>query len=165
MSVTLHTTLGDLKLEIYCDQVPLTAYNFLALCASGYYDGTEFHRNIPGFMIQGGDPTGKGKGGQSIYGDLFNDEFSDSLRHSDRGIVSMANRGPNTNGSQFFITYKSADHLDAKNTVFGRVIYGSDDTLAKMEKIPVAQNHRPLQSIRINSVTIHANPIADADST
>lgn len=77
----------------------------------------------------------------------------------------MANRGPNTNGSQFFITYKQADHLDAKNTVFGRVIYGLDDTLAKMEKIPVGPNNRPLQSIRINSVTIHSNPIAEADSS
>ncbi len=95
--------------------------NFLALCASSYYDSTTFHRNIAGFMIQGGDPTGKGKGGESIYGGNFEDEIRPTLRHNMRGIVSMANRGPGTNGSQFFITYAAAPHLDGKNTVFGKV--------------------------------------------
>jgi peptidyl-prolyl cis-trans isomerase-like 3 len=117
-SVTLHTTLGDLKLEIYCEEVPRTATNFLALCASGYYDKTIFHRNIKGFMIQGGDPTGTGKGGKSIYNTpngKFQDELVDSLKHSRRGIVSMANSGPNSNGSQFFITYKAHTHLNGKN--------------------------------------------------
>lgn len=95
--------------------------NFLALCASSYYDSTTFHRNIAGFMLQGGDPTGKGKGGQSIWGADFEDEIRPGLRHSARGTVSMANRGPGTNGSQFFITYAAAPHLDGKNTVFGKV--------------------------------------------
>lgn len=116
-SLTLHTTLGDLKLEIYCDEVPRTATNFLALCASGYYDKTVFHRNIKGFMIQGGDPTGTGKGGKSIYNTpngKFQDEIVESLKHSRRGIVSMANSGPNSNGSQFFITYKAHTHLNGK---------------------------------------------------
>lgn len=116
MSVTLHTTLGNIKLELYCEEVPRTATNFLALCASGYYDDTIFHRNIRGFMIQGGDPTGTGKGGRSIYDDSpngkFNDEIVDVLKHSRRGVVSMANSGPNTNGSQFFITYKAQPHLN-----------------------------------------------------
>ena len=114
-SVTLHTTLGDLKLEIYCDEVPRTATNFLALCGSGYYDKTIFHRNIKGFMIQGGDPTGTGKGGASIYNTpngKFPDEIVETLKHSRRGIVSMANSGPNSNGSQFFITYKAHTHLN-----------------------------------------------------
>jgi len=117
-SVTLHTTLGDLKIEIYCEEVPQTATNFMALAASGYYDGTIFHRNIKGFMIQGGDPTGTGKGGKSIYNTpngKFPDEVVDTLKHSRRGIVSMANSGPNSNGSQFFITYKAHTHLNGRS--------------------------------------------------
>ena len=121
MSVTLHTTLGNIKFELYCEEVPRTAANFLALCASGYYDNSIFHRNIRGFMIQGGDPTGTGKGGRSIYDDnpngKFNDEIVDVLKHSRRGVVSMANSGPNTNGSQFFITYKAQPHLNGTLTM------------------------------------------------
>ncbi|KAG2603955.1 hypothetical protein PVAP13_4NG022300 [Panicum virgatum] len=120
MSVTLHTNLGDIKCEVFCDQVPRTAENFLALCASGYYDGTVFHRNIKGFMIQGGDPTGTGKGGTSIWGTKFADEFRESLKHNARGIMSMANSGPNTNGSQFFITYAKQPHLNGHYTVFAK---------------------------------------------
>jgi cyclophilin family peptidyl-prolyl cis-trans isomerase len=90
MSVTLHTNHGDLKLEIYCDTVPRTAFNFLALAASGYYDGTIFHRNVKGFMLQGGDPTGTGKGGESIWGKKFGDEIRPENTHSTRGILSMA---------------------------------------------------------------------------
>ena len=112
MSVTLHTDLGTLKLEIYCDIVPRTSFNFLALAASGYYDNTLFHRNIKGFMLQGGDPTGTGKGGESIWGGKFNDEVHPDEKHTVRGVVSMANSGPNTNGSQFFITYAKHPHLD-----------------------------------------------------
>jgi peptidyl-prolyl cis-trans isomerase-like 3 len=123
-SVTLHTNLGDLKMELYCEEAPRTAQNFLALAASGYYDSTIFHRNIRGFMVQGGDPTGTGKGGRSIYGTpsgKFPDELVDSLKHSKRGVVSMANSGPNTNGSQFFITYKAHPHLN------GRLVWGAWD--------------------------------------
>ncbi|KAK9806367.1 hypothetical protein WJX72_011722 [[Myrmecia] bisecta] len=162
MAVTLHTTLGDLKLELFCDEVPKTANNFLALCASGYYDGTIFHRNIKGFMIQGGDPTGTGRGGKSIYGTpngKFEDEITDSLKHSKRGIVSMANSGPNTNGSQFFITYNKQPSLNGKYTVLGQAIDGLE-VLDKMEKIPTGASDRPLQEIRLNRVTIHANPLA-----
>lgn len=112
MAVTLHTDLGTLKLELFCDTVPRTTFNFLALAASGYYDNTLFHRNIKGFMLQGGDPTGTGKGGESIWGGKFNDEIHPENQHTTRGIVSMANSGPNTNGSQFFITYAKHPHLD-----------------------------------------------------
>ena len=112
MSVTLHTNLGTIKLEIFCDTVPRTSFNFLALAASGYYDGTIFHRNVKGFMVQGGDPTGTGKGGESIWGGKFSDEIRAENTHSARGIVSMANSGPGTNASQFFITYAKHPHLD-----------------------------------------------------
>ena len=111
-----------IELALTCTScLTLLIQNFLALCASSYYDQTTFHRNIAGFMVQGGDPSEKGKGGESIYGSNFEDEIRPALRHNARGIVSMANRGPGTNGSQFFITYASAPHLDGKNTVFGRV--------------------------------------------
>lgn len=98
--VQLQTSLGNINIELHCDLVPLTCENFLVLCERGYYDNTIFHRLIPKFMIQGGDPTGTGTGGQSIFGTHFQDEFSLKLQHSGRGIVSMANSGPNTNGSQ-----------------------------------------------------------------
>ena len=93
MSVTLHTNLGDLKLELHCEDTPRAALNFLALAASGTYDGTAFHRNMRGFMVQGGDPTGTGKGGASIWGGAFADEIVPQLRHHKRGVVSMANSG------------------------------------------------------------------------
>jgi peptidyl-prolyl cis-trans isomerase-like 3 len=162
MSVTLHTNLGDLKIELFCEEAPKTTTNFLALCASNYYDGTTFHRNIRGFMVQGGDPSGTGKGGKSIYdtpNGKFEDEIVDSLTHYKRGICSMANSGPNTNGSQFFVTYKAHSHLNGKFTIFGHIIDGMD-TLDKIERVPTGPGDKPLQEIRINSVTIHANPHA-----
>jgi len=164
MSVTFHTTLGDLKIEIACDLVERAAFNFLALCASGAYDNTPFHRNIAGFMVQGGDPTGTGKGGESIWGGMFDDSFTGELRHDRRGIVSMANRGPNTNRAQFFITYAKQPHLNNKNTVIGRVIDGFE-TLDAMERVPTTgeKKYRPLTEIKIKSVTIHANPLAEND--
>jgi len=163
MSVTLHTDLGDLKLEVFCESVPKTAENFLALCASGYYDGLAFHRNIPSFMVQTGSPDPKGKGGVSIWGSDFEDEIRPSLRHNTRGIVSMANKGPNTNGSQFFICYAPAPHLDGKNTVFGRVIEGAEgeeSTLGRLEKVEVDKKGRPRERVGIKTVTVHANPLA-----
>ncbi|KAK4166126.1 cyclophilin-like domain-containing protein [Cladorrhinum sp. PSN259] len=168
MSVTLHTTLGDLKIEIFCESVPKTAENFLALCASSYYDSALFHRIIPAFMVQTGAPAQPSppenpKGGRSIYGLTFEDEIRPTLRHHERGIVSMANKGPNTNGSQFFITFAPAPHLDGLNTVFGKLI-GDESlaTLAKIEGVDVDKKGRPEKGkeIKIESVTIHANPLA-----
>eukprot|EP00891_Asterochloris_glomerata_P006514 jgi/Astpho2/6514/fgenesh1_pm.00099_%23_1_t len=162
MAMTLHTSLGDLKLEVFCDQAPRAAENFLALCASGFYNDTLFHRNIKGFMIQGGDPTGTGKGGKSIYNTpngKFPDEITDALKHNKRGIVSMANSGPNTNGSQFFITYNKHPHLNGKYTIFAHVIDGMD-ILDNMEKVQVGAADRPKVDIKLKSITIHANPLA-----
>ncbi|KAJ7650070.1 cyclophilin-type peptidyl-prolyl cis-trans isomerase [Roridomyces roridus] len=162
MSVTLHTTLGDLKLEIFCEAVPKTAENFLALCASNYYDGCIFHRNIKGFMVQTGDPTGSGKGGQSLWGKPFPDEIRSTLKFNARGVVAMANGGPDTNKSQFFVTYAKQPHLDGKYTIFAKVIDGADSTLDVMERVPVNPKNRPLNEFKLTHITIHSNPIADA---
>jgi len=144
--------------------VPKAAENFLALCASGYYDNCLFHRNIKGFMVQTGDPTGTGKGGQSIWGQPFADEIRSTLKFNNRGILAMANAGLDTNKSQFFVTYTKQPHLEGKYTIFGRVIDGADSTLDAMERVPVNEKHRPTHEIRLKGVTIHANPIANATS-
>lgn len=159
MSVTLHTSLGFLKVELFCDTVPKLTRNFLALLASGYYDGTRFHRNMAGFMIQGGDPSGKGKGGESAQGGFLEDEFSGEHSHNKRGIVSMANNGENQNGSQFFITYSKQEHLDEQYCIIGHIIDGFA-TLEKMERVPVGKKNRPIEDIIIQRVHIHANPLA-----
>ncbi|KAH8177857.1 cyclophilin type peptidyl-prolyl cis-trans isomerase/CLD domain-containing protein [Sarocladium implicatum] len=166
MSVTLHTSLGDIKIEVFCDSVPKTAENFLALCASDYYNDSPFHRLIPKFMIQTGGPAHPSppenpKGGRSIWGEPFADEIRPALKHSGRGIVSMANKGPGTNGSQFFILFDKAPHLDGLNTVFGKVI-GDEGlaTLAKMEAVEIDKKSRPKEPFKIERVTIHANPLA-----
>lgn len=162
MSLTLHTTHGDLKIEVFCEAVPRTAENFLALCASNYYDGCLFHRNIKGFMVQTGDPSGSGKGGQSIWGKPYEDEIRSTLKFNARGMVAMANSGPDSNKSQFFITYAKQPHLDGRYTIFGKVIDGADTTLDAIERVPVNPKNRPLSEIKLINITIHANPIADA---
>eukprot|EP00802_Teleaulax_amphioxeia_P031062 Tamp_34036.p1 GENE.Tamp_34036~~Tamp_34036.p1 ORF type:complete len:164 (+),score=38.12 Tamp_34036:65-556(+) len=160
MAMTLHTSLGDIKLELYCDRAPKSCENFLALAASNYYDNTVFHRNIKGFMLQGGDPTGTGKGGESIYGKHFKDEIVEELKFTARGIVGMANKGPDTNGSQFFIAYTKLPHLNMKYPILGKVISGWE-TLDLMEKMPVGPKDKPVEAITLTSCTIHANPFAD----
>ncbi|TGZ57802.1 hypothetical protein CRM22_009857 [Opisthorchis felineus] len=136
--------------------------NFLALCASDYYKGCIFHRNIKGFIVQTGDPTGTGKNGQSIWKKKFKDEFHESLRHNARGIVSMANNGPDSNGSQFFITYSKQTMLDMKYSIFAKVIDGWN-VLDELERAPVEEKtYRPLTDIHIQDVTTHANPFADS---
>jgi peptidyl-prolyl cis-trans isomerase B (cyclophilin B) len=123
INITLKTNKGDIDLVIFASKVPLTAANFLNLAKHGYYNGVTFHRVIPDFMIQGGDPTGTGRGGP---GYRFEDEFDPSLKHSKPGILSMANAGPGTNGSQFFITHVPTPHLDGKHAIFGEVTKGQD---------------------------------------
>lgn len=123
IKITIHTSAGDINGRIFASQVPVTSANFLNLAKRGYYDGVAFHRVIPNFMIQGGDPTGSGAGGP---GYKFADEIDRSLKHDKPGIFSMANAGPNTNGSQFFVTHLPTPHLDGKHAVFGEVISGQD---------------------------------------
>ena len=121
--IILHTDKGSIEGTIFADKVPMTAANFLNLAKRGYYNGIKFHRVIDNFMIQGGDPTGTGAGGP---GYKFGDEIHPSLKHTGPGIFSMANAGPGTNGSQFFITHVATPWLDGKHTVFGKVTKGQD---------------------------------------
>ena len=127
------TERGDIVVELYADRVPLTVENFVNLARSGFYDGTTFHRVIGGFMAQGGDPTGTGTGGPGYQ---FGDEFDPSLRHDAPGILSMANAGPGTNGSQFFLTYGPTPHLDDKHSVFGKITAGMDVLRSLRERDP-----------------------------
>ena len=117
------TAMGVVKIKLHADKTPKTVQNFIDLSKSGFYDGVIFHRVIPGFMAQSGDPDGTGTGGP---GYTFEDEFHPSLTHDSAGILSMANRGPNTNGSQFFITYAPTPHLDNAHSVFGKVVEGME---------------------------------------
>ncbi|NLG74059.1 MAG: peptidylprolyl isomerase [Chloroflexi bacterium] len=147
---TLHTDKGDIRLRLFADKTPRTVNNFVFLARQGYYDGTKFHRVIEDFMAQGGDPTGTGRGGP---GYTFADEFHPGLRHDRPGILSMANAGPNTNGSQFFITHVPTPWLDNKHSVFGEVV--SEDDLAVLLSIPPRDPSRvDAPAVVINSVTI-----------
>lgn len=133
-TVILKTTKGDITLELDADAAPKTVTNFITLAKRGYYDGLKFHRVIPDFMIQGGDPDGNGTGGESIYGESFEDEPNDLKM--ERGVLAMANRGPDTNGSQFFITVIATDWLQGRHTIFGKVTNGMDivDAISKVQR-------------------------------
>ena len=124
--VVLETTQGDIELQLYPDAAPKTCENFVGLVEKGYYDGIIFHRIIKDFMIQGGDPTGTGRGGESLWGGKFEDEVTPDLQFNRKGLLAMANSGPGTNGSQFFITHAPQSHLNGKHTVFGKVASGED---------------------------------------
>ncbi|XP_074301916.1 peptidyl-prolyl cis-trans isomerase CYP71-like [Silene latifolia] len=152
-NVILHTTMGDIHMKLYPEECPKTVENFTTHCRNGYYDNLIFHRVIKGFMIQTGDPLGDGTGGQSIWGREFEDEFHKSLRHDRPFTVSMANAGPCTNGSQFFITTVATPWLDNKHTVFGRVIKGMDVVQA-LDKVKTDRNDRPYQDVKIFNVTV-----------
>ncbi|XP_043282893.1 RING-type E3 ubiquitin-protein ligase PPIL2 [Venturia canescens] len=160
--VRILTNFGALNVELHCDIVPKTCENFLKHCQSGYYDGTKFHRSIRNFMIQGGDPTNTGNGGTSIWKKPFEDEFKPNLIHQGRGILSMANSGPNTNGSQFFVTFRSCRHLDRKHTVFGKIV-GGLETLNAMEKIEVDNKDRPIEDIILQRAQVFVDPYQEAD--
>ena len=140
IKITLHTSAGDIDASFHASRTPTTCANFLNLAKRGYYDDVKFHRVIPNFMIQGGDPTASGRGGP---GYKFGDEFVRELRHDKAGIFSMANAGPGTNGSQFFITHNATPHLDGKHSVFGEVTKGQDvvDAIKQGDKIKSVTIH------------------------
>ncbi|CEJ95173.1 Putative Cyclophilin type peptidyl-prolyl cis-trans isomerase/CLD [[Torrubiella] hemipterigena] len=187
-SAIIHTTLGEIMVELFAKQTPLTCRNFLQLSLDGYYDGTVFHRLVPNFILQGGDPTGTGNGGESIYdggafsGDLdpwpmdlrtgqnagptginFADEFHSRLKFNRRGLLAMANESkPNTNGSQFFFTLDKTEELTGRNTLFGRVAGDTIYNLAKIGESEVAEGtERPLYAVKIERIEILVNPFED----
>jgi len=147
-NVRVVTSMGDIDVELYWNHAPRTCENFFELAKRGYYDGTVFHRIIQNFMIQGGDPTGTGRGGESIYGKSFDDEIHPGLRHAGAGILSMANAGPNTNSSQFFITLAPCPFLDGKHTIFGRVSNGIE-VVKKMSNVQTTATDKPVFDVKI----------------
>lgn len=149
----IQTNMGTIEIELFADKTPKTVENFVGLANKGYYNGVIFHRVIDKFMIQGGDPTGTGRGGESFWGGKFNDEIVPELKHDGEGILSMANAGPNTNGSQFFITLVPTPWLDGKHTVFGKVIKGIEVVRA-IGKVQTNQQDRPLKDVVMEKVTI-----------
>lgn len=159
LTAVFNTTLGEFEIELNVKEAPVTVWNFVNLAEGRqptvkegpYYNGLIFHRVIRGFMIQGGCPEGSGRGGP---GYRFEDEFSRDLRHATEGILSMANAGPGTNGSQFFITLGPTPHLDGRHTVFGKVTKGMD-VVKKIGETPTAAGDRPRTDVVINTVTIN----------
>ncbi|KAI1313703.1 hypothetical protein F5Y03DRAFT_337475 [Xylaria venustula] len=156
----IETNLGDLNIELYTEYAPRAVWNFTRLAQKGYYNDVVFHRNIKNFMIQGGDPSGTGRGGSSIWGKNFQDEFDGPNTHDSRGILSMANKGKNTNSSQFFITYRPAKHLDRKHTIFGKVV-GGMDVLSKMEAAETDGSDRPLKNILMKEIVVYLDPFEE----
>ncbi|KAI9801190.1 MAG: Peptidyl-prolyl cis-trans isomerase cyp8 [Sarcosagium campestre] len=156
----IQTNLGDLNVELQTEYAPKAVWNFVHLAKKGYYRGISFHRSIRNFMLQGGDPTGTGKGGTSIWGKNFNDEFEGPLTHDARGVISMANKGKNTNSSQFFITYRAASHLDRKHTIFGRVV-GGLDVLSRIENVETDSSDRPTEAVTIDDIVVFIDPFEE----
>jgi cyclophilin family peptidyl-prolyl cis-trans isomerase len=153
------TNMGTFECELFEDKAPKTVANFVGLAEKGYYNGVIFHRVIDNFVIQGGDPTGTGRGGESIYGHPFEDEFHPDLKHDKAGVLSMANAGPNTNGSQFFITLAPTPWLDGKHSIFGQVIKGMD-VVRKIGKVEtIKPGDRPVKDVVMNKVRIERRKV------
>jgi peptidyl-prolyl cis-trans isomerase-like 1 len=159
-NVVLETSMGAITVELYTSHAPKTCQNFSTLASRHYYDGTIFHRIIPDFMIQGGDPTGTGRGGSSIFGEKFEDEIRKDLKHTGAGVLSMANSGPNTNGSQFFITLAPTPWLDGKHTIFGRVKSGMR-IVQRMGLVKTGAEDRPEEEVKILSARVLQGDDAD----
>ena len=147
-TVVLETTQGPIELRLFSENAPKACENFIGLVKNGFYDGIIFHRVIKKFMIQGGDPTGTGRGGNSIWNHSFEDEFKKDVNFDKPGILAMANSGPDTNGSQFFITTVPTPWLNQKHTIFGGVIAGYEN-IEKIENQPLGQGNRPLAEQKI----------------
>jgi peptidylprolyl isomerase len=146
--VVLETTQGIIEIELKDDIAPKACENFRKLVEKGYYDGIIFHRVIKDFMIQGGDPTGTGRGGESVWGKPFEDEVTESAKFDKKGILAMANAGPNTNGSQFFITTKATPWLNMKHTIFGEVVAGYD-SVEQIENTKTGPGDKPVVEQKI----------------
>ena len=154
--VFLETNQGTITIKLYPNVAPKTCENFVGLIKKGYYDGLIFHRVIPNFMIQGGDPTGTGMGGQSLWGGKFADEFSPDVQFTKPGLLAMANSGPATNGSQFFITAVPTPHLNNHHTIFGEVIEGMD-VVEKIINTPRDGADRPIEEQKIIKASVEEN--------
>lgn len=147
-SAVLETNQGSIVIKLFPDKAPKTVENFIGLIKKGYYDGIIFHRVIKDFMLQGGDPTGTGMGGESIWGKSFEDEVTQDLKFDRKGLLAMANAGPNTNGSQFFITTAPCPWLNMKHTIFGEVVEGYE-VVEKIEKCATDSSDSPLAEQKI----------------
>lgn len=147
-NVVFETNQGTIEFKLFPQAAPKTVENFTGLVKKGYYNGLIFHRVIKDFMLQGGDPTGTGSGGESLWGGKFNDEFSPDLQFNRKGLLAMANAGPNTNGSQFFITTVPTPWLNNRHTIFGEVVSGYD-VVQKIENTPKGPGDRPVEEQKI----------------
>ncbi|XP_032135635.1 spliceosome-associated protein CWC27 homolog isoform X1 [Sapajus apella] len=159
--VLLKTTAGDIDIELWSKEAPKACRNFIQLCLEAYYDNTIFHRVVPGFIVQGGDPTGTGTGGESIYGAPFKDEFHSRLRFNRRGLVAMANAGSHDNGSQFFFTLGRADELNNKHTIFGKVTGDTVYNMLRLSEVDIDDEERPRNPHKIKSCEVLFNPFDD----
>ncbi|XP_067842740.1 spliceosome-associated protein CWC27 homolog isoform X2 [Heptranchias perlo] len=159
--VLLKTTAGDIDIELWSKEAPKACRNFIQLCLEGYYDNTVFHRVVPGFIVQGGDPTRTGTGGESIYGRPFKDEFHSRLRFNRRGLVAMANAGPHDNGSQFFFTLGPADELNNKHTIFGKVTGDTIYNILRLAEVEIDKDERPISPHKIKSTEVLHNSFDD----
>jgi peptidylprolyl isomerase len=146
--VVFETNQGNVEIKLYPEVAPKTCENFIGLVNKGYYNGLIFHRVIKGFMIQGGDPTGTGRGGESLWGRDFEDEVTPSVQFNKAGLLAMANRGPSTNGSQFFITTVPTPHLNMNHTIFGEVVSGMD-VIQAIENTRVGPGDKPVEDQKI----------------
>jgi len=159
--VVLHTTVGPLDVELWSTQVPKACRNFIQLCMEGYYDNTIFHRIVKDYLVQGGDPTGTGFGGDSVYEGPFKDEFHSRLRFSHRGLVACASFDRDKNGSQFFITLDATPELDKKHTIFGKITGDTIYNLIRLNSFEADKDDRPLKPPQVFRAEILWNPFED----